>query len=361
MWGDVDHGTAGHKKGEALPPTVDDALLVVRGAGLGEPTILIHSGGGLYPLWMLDRPVDRDDADRLSKWTQQALLAASERHGWTYGTGVGDLARVLRLPGSVNRKTEKPRPCRLIGGTGLPISPDAIPEPASRAHSSSMSAPAVVPLPGRREYVPSGDIGPADVIDAMCGWAEILQPAGWVFVGLDSQGYEMWLRPGDATSAYSARAFVHNLVCHSESAGLPVGKGQRLTKARVYAYLWHAGDVSTAMRSLLRGDIRGGLRPDVLAAINAARQRYDSERFTGLIDLISPDDQQPAAARDAQRPTRGALIGIVQCVLAADEREQARKLAWATRKLRRHATAGHLDSAYVQDVVEQLRTAVGGA
>jgi hypothetical protein len=81
MWGDVDYGSEGHK-----------------GA-------------------------------RLSEWTQAAVLAASEQHGWAYGTGVSDLARILRLVGSANRKTANWRPCRVIGGSGLPISPDSIPQP----------------------------------------------------------------------------------------------------------------------------------------------------------------------------------------------------------------------------------------
>jgi hypothetical protein len=284
MWGDVDFGEVGHKKGEALPPTAEDALTVINEAGLGEPTILVHSGGGLYPFWLLDRHVSPGEAAQLARWTQEALLRASEAHGWTYGTGVSDLARVLRLPGSVNRKVAEPRACRIIGGSAKRIPPYMVPKPPVVERPEAPATPGVTPLPPRKEYVPTGATGPADRIDQMCSWAEILEPAGWTYVGSDSAG-ELWLRPGgDASSAYSARCFEHNMVCHSESAGLPSGAGARLTKARVYAWLHHGGDVSEAVKALLRGDNRGlptrvvdeitgatmfGLAPTTAAAVEA--------------------------------------------------------------------------------------------
>lgn len=41
------------------------------------------------------------------------IKAKAEQLGWHYGSGVGDLARVLRLPGSINRKEGPERPCRV--------------------------------------------------------------------------------------------------------------------------------------------------------------------------------------------------------------------------------------------------------
>jgi putative DNA primase/helicase len=46
------------------------------------------------------------------------IKANAERLGWHYGSGVGDLARVLRLPGTVNRKDGLERPCRVIEHSG---------------------------------------------------------------------------------------------------------------------------------------------------------------------------------------------------------------------------------------------------
>lgn len=297
MWGDVDFGTEGHK-GEALPPTAEDAMTVIRETGIGEPTILIHSGGGLYPIWMLDREVTKEDAARLAEWTQEALLVASQRHGWAYGTGVKDLARVLRLPGSANRKTANVRPCRVIGGTGLPISPDAIPEPAVKATTAPVVGGAH-PLPPRRDpggLDPNRRRGPLDVLAELTSWVDILEPAGWTFVASESGGSERWLRPGDATSEYSARCFEHNMVCHSESAGLPSGAGQRLTKGRVYAWLWHGGDLSEATRALLDGDNRCRLPDHVLDAIRATTANPIRVRY------LTPSPQQFMAGEQPTEP-----------------------------------------------------------
>lgn len=46
------------------------------------------------------------------------IRVKAEQLGWHYGSGVGDLARVLRLPGSINRKTGNLRPCRVIEESG---------------------------------------------------------------------------------------------------------------------------------------------------------------------------------------------------------------------------------------------------
>lgn len=58
VWADVDYGTEGHKpgKGAPLPPDQDAAVRVIAESGLPQPSLLVHSGGGLYPLWRLDAP-----------------------------------------------------------------------------------------------------------------------------------------------------------------------------------------------------------------------------------------------------------------------------------------------------------------
>jgi hypothetical protein len=54
-----------------------------------------------------------------SRHWQEIIRAKAAELGWAYGAGVGDLSRVLRLPGSVNRKVaDQPRPCRVIEQTG---------------------------------------------------------------------------------------------------------------------------------------------------------------------------------------------------------------------------------------------------
>jgi putative DNA primase/helicase len=125
LWADVDYGSVGHKPapgGLPLPPDEEAARKII--AALPTPSLLVHSGGGLYPIWRLERPVYITEANRAevkarSQSWQTMIKNKAVELGWAYGSGVGDLARILRLPGSVNRKVANDeRPCRVVEQTG---------------------------------------------------------------------------------------------------------------------------------------------------------------------------------------------------------------------------------------------------
>jgi putative DNA primase/helicase len=123
LWADLDYGTVGHKApaGAVLPPDEEAARKII--ADLPTPTLIVNSGGGLYPIWQFKHPVFITDTNRAevkarSQDWQNMIKANAERLGWHYGSGVGDLARVLRLPGTVNRKDGLERPCRVIEHSG---------------------------------------------------------------------------------------------------------------------------------------------------------------------------------------------------------------------------------------------------
>jgi hypothetical protein len=128
LWADLDFGDVGHmrpakkpsdKPGKSLPllPTEADARKIITELD-EEPTYVVHSGGGLYPLYQFERPplIIADNLaeikDAADQW-QKETTKASERLGFHYGQ-VEDLCRVLRLPGSINRKAGLERPCRVI-------------------------------------------------------------------------------------------------------------------------------------------------------------------------------------------------------------------------------------------------------
>jgi hypothetical protein len=125
LWADLDYGDVGHKtpKGELPhPPTEDDARKVIADMG-EEPTYVVHSGGGLYLLWQFERPplITADNLDEVKQAAEQwqkLTAKASERLGYFYGQQK-DLSRVLRLPGSINRKAGLERPCRVIEASGV--------------------------------------------------------------------------------------------------------------------------------------------------------------------------------------------------------------------------------------------------
>lgn len=104
VWTDLDVGD--HGNGKVYPPTRDDALKLVEAIGL-RPTILIWTGRGLHAywlfreLWVLDTPAEREAAAILVRRFVATVQAHARRRGWVLDS-VGDLARVLRVPGSFN-------------------------------------------------------------------------------------------------------------------------------------------------------------------------------------------------------------------------------------------------------------------
>lgn len=113
VWLDIDYGP-GHKKPN-IPPTEADAHALLAEMGL-PPSLVIHSGHGLQAwwlfkeLWRFDRDAERFEAEQLTKGWCSTLRAKAKAHGWD-ADQVGDLTRVMRVPGTWNRKGI-PRPVR---------------------------------------------------------------------------------------------------------------------------------------------------------------------------------------------------------------------------------------------------------
>ena len=107
LWVDIDIAGPGHAATN-LPQDVDQA---VRGLLLPfglEPTLIVHTGGGIHVYWCLDELQQVTDANRselqalLKAWNAKFITLA-ESHGW-HLDDTSDLARVLRPAGTLNRK-----------------------------------------------------------------------------------------------------------------------------------------------------------------------------------------------------------------------------------------------------------------
>ncbi|MEX2527042.1 MAG: hypothetical protein WEA09_05330 [Gemmatimonadota bacterium] len=127
FWGDLDLRTP-YRNRTDLPTTVEEATAFLGGLPL-PPSGIVHSGGGLYPwwcfreLWILDSDAEREMAAELSRdWQRYLLDAAMEGHGWQLDF-TPDLARVLRVPGTLNWKGSPPAPVRLLQGGGPRFGP----------------------------------------------------------------------------------------------------------------------------------------------------------------------------------------------------------------------------------------------
>lgn len=79
---------------------------------VGRCSVAVASGGGVHAYWLLRAPVTGSEAVKatLSAWRARLIeLGAIEG-----GENVQDAARVLRVPGTVNAKLDRPRPVRLL-------------------------------------------------------------------------------------------------------------------------------------------------------------------------------------------------------------------------------------------------------
>lgn len=270
LWSDIDLGSDGHKRPAGgdrlpLPPDQTTAWAVADRSGLPTPSIVVHSGGGLNVYWQLSQPYVIQDqhrhhvADLCATW-QRILGESARKLGYDYGTGVGDLARVLRMPGTDNLKTDTPRPCRIVWTTGAVYTIGELADVAARLAPAASAAGPRIEAPARPAATTShrsGGVGPFDVLADVARFADILEPAGWSYVGSDTNG-ELWLRPSDGgapSSRYSARAYIGGkpvMVVHSENAGLPSGPGCDLTLGRTFAHLHHRGDERAAAQDLIK-------------------------------------------------------------------------------------------------------------
>lgn len=122
VWIDYDaHHPQAHK-GEGLSPK-EEVLTRLRSHPL-RPTVIVDSGYGYQAYWSLREPlVIRSDEDREQAKALVAGFTAGCQELWGAGVdSAGDLARVLRIPGSLNHKLdehgEPPVPVRIVEVNG---------------------------------------------------------------------------------------------------------------------------------------------------------------------------------------------------------------------------------------------------
>lgn len=283
LWADLDLAGPGHKHELCpsgcelahahvtmpLPPDEAAGRAVIEQSKVPEPTLWIHSGGGLYPIWMLSQPhlVDEQTiaaAKALAAGWQRVIEQAAARLGYWYGRGVGDLARVLRIPGTINRKDGLARPCRIVAATGTRYTMEQLVRVLDAAEAWTAShlpaaeravvsaAPGVVgALQPVTPRVESG-ITPGDDFAQRATWAEILEPAGWR-EHYQEDAITYWTRPGKHTgtsASTNATGTDHLHVFTTAPEALPLEGGESYSKLGAYSALHHQGDHAAAVRQL---------------------------------------------------------------------------------------------------------------
>ena len=104
VWVDID---SEDEHGNRDPELALEGLAYYEKEGrIPPPSAIVHTGGGAHAYWILDEAVSGDDLQLIPRINQ----ALAERVG---GDHVGDLARVLRIPNSHNKKYEDSPLCHI--------------------------------------------------------------------------------------------------------------------------------------------------------------------------------------------------------------------------------------------------------
>lgn len=345
MWSDIDFGNDLHKA-TGLPANADEARDIPRFAKLSEATRVEHSGAGLYVWHEFDRPIvvgediDFDEATELASDWQNILLAGAKTMGLQYGTGVKDLARVLRLPGTVNRKPGRvPTLCRVVEDTGIRYSLDDVrklaadlkPKPKKRTPPKSSTTNGKRPGAFTQPGAHSGR-GPMEILGdhACCG--EILMHVGATYAeqypgtcSYCGTGCQRWNRPGwDDTCSKDG------IAVHKDGAAVTIRSdnfpgitadaiGHVLSPGQLFAALHHSGDESEASRDIIRA---AHDRDGATAAARAlpAAVLDDVRQATARDDEPTEQPEPEAAEEEPEAPPAGSPAALL-----ADFLEQLQK------------------------------------
>lgn len=130
LWIDVDIADDVHRK-DGLPPTAEDARALISDMGVA-PSVLIHSGHGYQAWWLFPEPwifeneEERLEAAKLARRWNDTLRWRAAARKWVVDSTY-DLARVMRIPGTMNRKAA-PVPVELIDNNAKRFNPSELEE-----------------------------------------------------------------------------------------------------------------------------------------------------------------------------------------------------------------------------------------
>jgi len=244
FWTDLDIGELGHQPSSLPnPETEEQALSIID--SLPEPSMIMHSGGGLQGFWIfkepwiLDTPEEKEKAKKaIQEWGN--LLESLGRDKGFHVDKVADLARILRVPGSINHKQGGYRPV-VIRWADKPT------------HDRERLIALGLPDPERPSYEDNSD--PYEDTFPLT-WNQILAPHGYIQCSENT-----WVRPGkncDEGISLSVPEFAPYVITNfSESdPRIPVGRGTKLTKLKLYAKLNFNNDIGKAEKALAKRKLK---------------------------------------------------------------------------------------------------------
>jgi AAA domain len=292
LWLDIDIAGPGHKI-SSLPPDMDAARQLL-GDYQMPPSIIVNSGGGLQPWWLLSEPLEVSKATTLlSEWHATWTVIAGRR-GW-HLDNVFDVARVMRLPGTFNNKPDNPRPIPVVITDWHPnrrFGPDDF--------EQWMLTPAPTAEPRRERVTYVGPVRPGDAFNASFDVRQLWEAHGFHSPRVDHYGNTHYKAPhrnerGDTTGLTIYADDGHSTLWSEKFGsdnGIPTKRP--LDPFGVYAFIEHRGNFANATNELSRRGY-GTPVPDLQGLMVAARQHAADATETPLegADSDQDDDWAP--------------------------------------------------------------------
>lgn len=167
LWMDIDVAGDAHAQPD-LPPSTKAAIRFLEEFPL-KPTFLIDSGHGLHGYWLFkefwafEDNEEQGSGQELLRRFQYTLKEHASKKGWKLDT-TSDLARVLRVPGTMNFKGD-PVPVALLDNNSNRYDPEDFEEYLLEVQAA--------PPPAERPA--AGATGPADLIINNCAFIKYCQ------------------------------------------------------------------------------------------------------------------------------------------------------------------------------------------
>ncbi len=117
LYADIDVKGDAHAQ-KALPETINDAVSFLNNLKI-KPSIIVSSGNGIHSYWLLDKPFkieteeDKNYVAHIFKGFGKYVNCEAKNLGWRLDN-VYDLARILRVPGTINHKLKNNVKCEVI-------------------------------------------------------------------------------------------------------------------------------------------------------------------------------------------------------------------------------------------------------
>ena len=117
LYADIDVKSEAHAQ-TSLPSSVDEATEFLHSLKI-KPSIIVNSGNGIHGYWLLDKPFiieteeGRKHISSIFKGFGRYVNSEAKKHEWKIDS-IYDLARILRVPGTINHKLGTGAKCEVI-------------------------------------------------------------------------------------------------------------------------------------------------------------------------------------------------------------------------------------------------------